>query len=52
MTFSPSTNHRKPVVGVMGGSKATARGCQIAYDLGRLIAGKGWICSTAGATWG
>ena len=48
MTFSPSTNHRKPVVGVMGGSKATARGCQIAYDLGRLIAGKGWILLNGG----
>ena len=34
---------RKPVIGVMGGSKATSADCEDARQLGRLIARRGWL---------
>lgn len=39
---------RKPVIGVMGGSKATPEVCQQAQQLGRLIAEQGWVLLTGG----
>ncbi len=39
---------RKPVVGVMGGSKATAEVAAMAERLGRLIAERGWILLNGG----
>lgn len=39
---------RKPVIGVMGGSKATPEVCQQARQLGRLIAQQGWVLLNGG----
>jgi len=39
---------RRTVVGVMGGSAADARTEQNAYQLGRLIAGRGWVLLCGG----
>lgn len=39
---------RKPVIGVMGGSKATPAVCEQARQLGRLIAEQGWVLLTGG----
>ncbi len=39
---------RKPVVGVMGGSKATESVYAMARELGRLIAERGWILLNGG----
>lgn len=39
---------RKPVVGVMGGSKATRKVAQMAERLGELIAKQGWILLNGG----
>ena len=39
---------RKPVVGVMGGSKATPAVAAMAERLGRLIAERGWILLNGG----
>lgn len=39
---------RKTVVGVMGGSAATPETQQKAYELGRLIAGEGWVLLNGG----
>jgi hypothetical protein len=40
---------RKPIVGIMGtGSEATAFDCQLAFELGRLVARQGWILLTGG----
>ena len=43
---------RKPVVGVMGGSKVTGKVEAMARDLGRLIAGRGWILLNGGRNCG
>ncbi len=39
---------RKPLVGVMGGSKATAKVTAMAHRLGRLIAERDWILLNGG----
>ncbi|HEY9700391.1 MAG TPA: cytochrome [Trichocoleus sp.] len=40
---------RKPIVGIMGtGNEATAFDCQLAFELGRLVAQQGWILLTGG----
>ncbi len=39
---------RKPVIGVMGGSSADQRVARMATELGRLIAGHGWILLSGG----
>lgn len=39
---------RKPVVGVMGGSKATAEVAEMARRLGTLIAQNGWVLLNGG----
>jgi hypothetical protein len=39
---------RKPVIGVMGGSKATKKVADMATSLGALIARKGWVLLTGG----
>lgn len=39
---------RKPVVGVMGGSKATAKVVETARRLGELIAERGWVLLNGG----
>lgn len=39
---------RRVVVGVMGGSKASGRVRDLAYDLGRLIAERGWVLLNGG----
>ncbi|WP_165791996.1 TIGR00725 family protein [Desulfocucumis palustris] len=42
-------NTRKTVVGVMGsGAAATPEDCQMAYNLGKLIAGEGWVLLNGG----
>lgn len=43
---------RKPVVGVMGGSKANRKVEAMARDLGRLIAERGWILLNGGRNCG
>jgi uncharacterized protein (TIGR00725 family) len=43
---------RKAVIGVMGGSKATAADCEAARQLGRLIAQRGWILLNGGRNTG
>ena len=43
---------RKPVIGVMGGSKANASVEAMARDLGRLIAERGWILLNGGRNCG
>ena len=43
---------RKPVVGVMGGSKADAAACATAKELGSLIAGRGWVLLNGGRNTG
>jgi len=43
---------RRPVVGVMGGSKANARVEAMARELGRLIARRGWILLNGGRNCG
>ena len=43
---------RKPVVGVMGGSKATPSVCETARLLGELIARRGWILLNGGRNTG
>lgn len=43
---------RKPVVGVMGGSKATKPVAEMARTLGRLIAENGWILLNGGGDGG
>ncbi len=43
---------RKPVIGVMGGSKATPADCDDARQLGRLIAQRGWILLNGGRNTG
>jgi hypothetical protein len=39
---------RKPVVGVMGGSKATPQAAAMAERLGRLVAEQGWVLLNGG----
>lgn len=39
---------RRPVVGVMGGSKATVSASEMAERLGALIAGRGWVLLNGG----
>ncbi len=39
---------RKPVIRVMGGSKATPSVAAMAFELGRLIAERGWILLNGG----
>ena len=39
---------RKPVIGVMGGSKASPEVCETARRLGALIAERGWILLNGG----
>ncbi len=39
---------RKPVVGVMGGSKAAPKVAAMAERLGELIAGRGWVLLNGG----
>ena len=39
---------RRPIIGVMGGSKANARTTEMARRLGRLIAENGWILLNGG----
>ncbi len=43
---------RKPVVGVMGGSKATDDVYELAKELGRLIARRGWVLLNGGRNCG
>lgn len=43
---------RKPVIGVMGGSKATKPVAEMARTLGRLIAEHGWILLNGGGDGG
>lgn len=43
---------RKPVIGVMGGSKASEATYAEARELGRLIAERGWILLTGGRNTG
>ncbi len=43
---------RKPVVGVMGGSKATPGVCETARRLGTLIAQRGWVLLNGGRNTG
>ncbi len=43
---------RKPVIGVMGGSKANRKVEAMARDLGRLIAERGWILLNGGRNCG
>ena len=43
---------RKPVVGVMGGSKATKSVYAMARELGRLIAQRGWVLLNGGRNQG
>ena len=43
---------RKPVIGVMGGSKATESVAQTAHRLGALIAEQGWILLNGGRNTG
>jgi len=43
---------RKPVVGVMGGSKASAEVCAQAKELGSLIARRGWVLLNGGRNQG
>lgn len=43
---------RKPVIGVMGGSKATDRVEAMARELGRLIGERGWILLNGGRNCG
>lgn len=39
---------RKPVIGVMGGGDASEADCAAAWELGRLIAERGWVLLTGG----
>lgn len=39
---------RKPVIGVMGGSKASPEVCETARQLGALIAERGWVLLNGG----
>jgi uncharacterized protein (TIGR00725 family) len=43
---------RRPVIGVMGGSKATAHVTDMATRLGSLVAGKGWTLLNGGRNCG
>ncbi len=43
---------RKPVVGVMGGAKASEAVYSMAHELGRLIAERGWILLNGGRNQG
>lgn len=43
---------RKPVIGVMGGSKANAEVCAQAKQLGSLIAQRGWVLLNGGRNQG
>lgn len=43
---------RKPIIGVMGGSKANAHTTEMARRLGRLIAENGWILLNGGRNCG
>ena len=43
---------RKPIIGVMGGSKANRKVEAMARDLGRLIAERGWILLNGGRNCG
>ena len=43
---------RKPVVGVMGGSKVSDRVCEMAKRLGGLIAKRGWVLLNGGRNTG
>lgn len=44
---------RRPVIGVMGaGRNATAADCEIAHELGGLIAQKGWVLLSGGTALG
>lgn len=39
---------RKPVIGVMGGSKVNQNDCEMARNLGSLIAKRGWVLLNGG----
>lgn len=39
---------RRTVIGVMGGTSADARTERLAYELGRLIGGRGWVLLSGG----
>ena len=43
-----SITQRRPVVGVMGGSKVNRRALDMARELGRLIARRGWVLLNGG----
>jgi len=43
---------RKPVIGVMGGSKASVAVCAQAQELGSLIARRGWVLLNGGRNQG
>lgn len=43
-----SITPRRPVIGVMGGSKVNRRALEAASELGRLIARRGWILLNGG----
>ncbi len=43
---------RKPVIGIMGGHRASASVIEMAHELGRLVAQRGWILLNGGRNTG
>lgn len=43
---------RKPIVGVMGGSQVSEEVCQMAHELGALVARRGWVLLNGGRNTG
>jgi hypothetical protein len=48
MTAHSNSSRRKPVIGVMGGSRATEKVAAMAHELGALIAQRGWVLLNGG----
>jgi len=44
----PPNQPRRPIVGVMGGSEPSHKSAEASWELGRLVAERGWIVLTGG----